>query len=113
MMRGPLSRFALILFLILFNHILCAGTLIAIIVQWLTETMERLERGTTPITLHQHIVVQGWTSRTPTLLGETALGLRRVGEKGTPHAGVRLNPRRDEPLRLNEGDELIVLTTLG
>ncbi len=26
-------------------------------------------------------------------------------------AGVQLNPRRNEPLRLNEGDGLFVLTT--
>lgn len=45
--------------------------------------------------------------------GEIAIGLRRVGDKGAPQAGVSLNPRRDEHLRLNEGDELIVLSTYG
>ena len=75
--------------LILFNYILFTGTLIAIIVQWLTKTMARLERGVTPITLNQHIVVLGWTSRTATLLEEILISegrverfLRRRGGRG-------------------------------
>ena len=76
-------------FLILSGYILFTGTLIAIIVQWLAETMERLERGTTPITLDQHFVVLGWTSRTATLLEEILVSegrverfLRRRGQRG-------------------------------
>ena len=64
--------------LILFGYILFTGTLIAIIVQWLAETMERLGQGTTPITLDQHVVVLGWTSRTATLLEEILVSEGRV-----------------------------------
>jgi Trk K+ transport system NAD-binding subunit len=64
--------------LILFNYILFTGTLIAIIVQWLNQTMERLEQGTTPITLDQHFVVLGWTSRTTTMLQEILVSKGRV-----------------------------------
>jgi len=44
-------------------------------------------------------------------LGEIAIGIRRAGQTRTPHGGVELNPGRDESLRLNNDDELIVLTT--
>jgi len=43
--------------------------------------------------------------------GEIAIGIRRAGQEGKPGGGVQLNPGRDERLRLNEDDEIIVLTT--
>jgi hypothetical protein len=43
--------------------------------------------------------------------GEIAIGIRRAGQDGKPGGGVQLNPGRDERLRLNEDDEIIVLTT--
>ncbi len=45
--------------------------------------------------------------------GEIAIGIRRTGQDGRPGGGVQLNPGRDERLRLNEDDDLIVLTTYG
>jgi len=43
--------------------------------------------------------------------GETAIGIRRDGQDDKPGGGVQLNPGRDKRLRLNEDDEIIVLTT--
>jgi len=43
--------------------------------------------------------------------GEVAIGIRRAGQDSKPGGGVQLNPGRDERLRLNEDDEIIVLTT--
>ena len=43
--------------------------------------------------------------------GEIAISIRRSGQEGKPGGGVELIPGRDERLRLNEDDELIVLTT--
>jgi len=43
--------------------------------------------------------------------GEIAIGIRWAGQDQTEGGGVQLNPRRDEHLKLNENDELIVLTT--
>jgi hypothetical protein len=43
--------------------------------------------------------------------GEVAIGIRRSGQEGRPGGGVELIPGRDERLRLNEDDEIIVLTT--
>ena len=43
--------------------------------------------------------------------GEIAIGIRWAGQDQTQGGGVQLNPRRDEHLKLNENDELVVLTT--
>jgi hypothetical protein len=43
--------------------------------------------------------------------GEIAIGIRRYGQTQAPRGGVEINPGRDERLQLNDGDELIVLTT--
>ncbi|MGB5534998.1 MAG: hypothetical protein WBN08_03770 [Thiogranum sp.] len=43
--------------------------------------------------------------------GEIAIGIRWAGQDQTQGGGVQLNPRRDEHLKLNNNDELIVLTT--
>ena len=43
--------------------------------------------------------------------GEIAIGIRWAGQGQTQGGGVQLNPRRDEHLKLNENDELVVLTT--
>ncbi len=132
MMRGPLARFSIVLFLIVFvslmagtvvhliapgfqsttdavwwaflrltdpgylgddegvaktsvstivtllGYILFTGALIAILVQWLGDTMERLEQGLTPVVLNAHFVLLGYTSRTATILEEILVSQRRV-----------------------------------
>jgi lysylphosphatidylglycerol synthetase-like protein (DUF2156 family) len=52
------------------GYVLFMGALIAILVQWLGETMDRLEQGLTPVALDAHFVLLGWTSRTLTILQE-------------------------------------------
>ncbi len=64
--------------LIILGSILFAGAVIAILVQWLEDTTERLESGLTPIALDAHIVLLGWTSRTPTILEEILVSQGRV-----------------------------------
>jgi hypothetical protein len=60
------------------GYLLFTGSLIAILTQWLVETMQRLELGLTPVALKEHIVVLGWTSRTPTTLEEIMASQGRV-----------------------------------
>ncbi len=62
----------------LLGFILFTGSLIAILTQWLVETMQRLELGLTPVALKNHFVVLGWTSRTPTILEEIMASQGRV-----------------------------------
>ncbi|MDL0431161.1 ion channel DMI1 [Marinobacter sp. TBZ242] len=52
------------------GYVVFMGTLVAILTRWLIAKMADLERGLTPVTLRNHIVVLGWTSQTLPLLGE-------------------------------------------
>ncbi|MGB5831743.1 MAG: hypothetical protein WBG92_07105 [Thiohalocapsa sp.] len=62
----------------LLGYVLFTGALIAILVQWLGETMDRLEQGLTPVTLDAHFVLLGWTNRTLTILHEILVSQGRV-----------------------------------
>ncbi len=64
--------------LIVLGSILFAGAVIAILVQWMEETTARLELGLTPVALDAHVVVLGWTSRTPAILAEIMVSQERV-----------------------------------
>jgi hypothetical protein len=52
------------------GYVVFMGTLVAILTRWLIAKMTDLERGLTPVTLRNHIVVLGWTSQTLPLLEE-------------------------------------------
>lgn len=52
------------------GYVVFMGTLVAILTRWLIAKMEDLERGLTPVTLKNHIVVLGWTAQTPPLVAE-------------------------------------------
>ena len=60
------------------GYVLFMGALIAILVQWLGETMDRLEQGLTPVALDAHFVLLGWTSRTLTILEDILIPQERV-----------------------------------
>lgn len=60
------------------GYVLFMGSLIAILTQWLNATMRGLESGVTPITLENHILLLGWTNRTPGILRELLLSEGRV-----------------------------------
>lgn len=50
------------------GYVLFMGSLIAIMTQWLARTMRQLESGTTPIAINGHILILGWTNRTPEII---------------------------------------------
>lgn len=52
------------------GYVVFMGTLVAILTRWLIAKMQDLERGLTPVTLMNHIVVLGWTAQTPPLVAE-------------------------------------------
>lgn len=52
------------------GYVVFMGTLVAILTRWLIAKMNDLERGLTPVTLRNHIVVLGWTSQTLPILSE-------------------------------------------
>jgi hypothetical protein len=68
--------------------VIFVGSLVASITQWLTQTLRNLERGFTPVVRHDHVLVLGWTNRTPSIIAELLLShgrarrfLRRVGAR--------------------------------
>ena len=46
------------------GYVLFMGLLVAILTQWLHQTIEKLERGVTPVVLSNHVVILGWTNQT-------------------------------------------------
>jgi hypothetical protein len=60
------------------GYVLFMGSLIAILTQWLAGTMRDLERGLTPISMVDHVVVLGWTSRTPEVVLQLLSGKGRL-----------------------------------
>ena len=67
--RGTLRR-VISTFLTVGGLALFVGGVVAIMTQWLNETVRKLERGLTPVSLSGHVVVLGWTDRTVTIVRE-------------------------------------------
>lgn len=70
------------------GYVLFLGSLVAILTQWLNRTIEDLEKGLTPISKKNHVVILGWTTHTPLIVRELVLGgsrmrrfLRRHGKR--------------------------------
>lgn len=60
------------------GFVLFVGLLIAILTQALQGTVRRLESGLTPVPFRGHIVILGWTNRTPSIVREIMLSQGRV-----------------------------------
>lgn len=94
----------------------------------------KLESGLTPIVKDDHVLIPGWTNRTPSIVRELVLSegrvkrfLKRIGasrlniviltlygsdEQREYHkGGILLNPPSESGWHLKEDDELAVLTT--
>jgi ion channel POLLUX/CASTOR len=72
------------------GYVLFLGALIAIMTQWLNSKLETLESGITPIALNDHILILGWTNRTPTVAAELLLSQGRVRRFLARHGVKRL-----------------------
>ncbi|HSJ25681.1 MAG TPA: hypothetical protein VK929_13485 [Longimicrobiales bacterium] len=75
--EGILTRFVSTILTVL-GYVVFLGALVAIMTQWLDERMRQLEAGTSPIVQHGHILIIGWTDRTPTIVQELVLSGSRV-----------------------------------
>ena len=88
------------------GSVLFTGALIAILVQWLDDTLERLQMGLTPVTLDAHFVVAGWNSRTPTIVEEIMVSRGRVErflrKRGARHLRVALLVEQVDTIRREE-----------
>jgi hypothetical protein len=52
------------------GYLLFLGLLIAILTQWLNGLISKLESGVTPVALSDHVIILGWTHRTPTIVAD-------------------------------------------
>jgi hypothetical protein len=68
------------------GYVLFLGLLVAILTQWMNELIKRIESGTRPVTLADHVLILGWTHRTPSIV----LELLRTRER-TAHFLERRN----------------------
>jgi hypothetical protein len=70
------------------GYVLFLGLLVAIMTQWLNAKIEHLESGVTPIALRDHMIVLGWTARTPDIVRGLMVSRRRV-ERFLARIGAR------------------------
>ncbi len=73
------------------GYVVFMGTLVAILTRWLIAKMADLERGLTPVTLKNHVVVLGWTTQTLPLLSELLGSSGRMRRFLQKHDTQRLN----------------------
>lgn len=64
--------------LTLLGYVVFLGALVAVMTQWLNQTLERLQSGLTPIAESNHIVILGWSGRVATIVQELLLSEERV-----------------------------------
>jgi hypothetical protein len=95
------------------GYVLFLGALVAIMTQWLNQTLRRLESGLTPIARDGHVLVAGWTDRTVSLLREMFRREDRshslLGGRGARLTAVVLaenaSPELHQELRDRMGDQ--------
>jgi ion channel POLLUX/CASTOR len=75
--EGTLTRFVSTILTVL-GYVVFLGALVAIMTQWLNQRMRALEMGLTPIAQRDHVLIIGWTNRTPTIVQELVLSGSRV-----------------------------------
>lgn len=64
--------------LTILGYVVFLGALIAVMTQWLNQVMRDLDRGLTPIVASGHVLILGWTDRTPAIVRELILSEGRV-----------------------------------
>lgn len=87
---GTWQRFVSTL-LTISGYVVFMGTLVAILTRWLIAKMAELERGLTPVTLKNHVVVLGWSSQTLPLLSELLSSSGRMRRFLEKHDTQKLN----------------------
>lgn len=65
-------------FMTIAGVVLFVGALIAIMTQWLNETIERLAQGFTPIAQNNHVLILGWNNRTAVMVEQLMIAEGRV-----------------------------------
>ena len=72
------ARRAISTTLTILGYVLFMGSLVAIMTQWLNQKIRNFESGLTPIVRRNHILILGWTNRTPAIVEELMYSEERV-----------------------------------
>ena len=73
-----MARRSISAILTVLGYVLFMGSLIAILTQWLNQKIRDFERGLTPIFRRNHVLILGWTNRTPAIVEELMRAEGRV-----------------------------------
>ncbi len=94
------------------GYVIFLGAMVAILTQWLNDTLNRLEQGRTPIRQTGHIAILGWTNRTRTICRELVGAEGRL-DRWLERRGIRrlkvailaakAGPERDHELQIALG----------
>lgn len=75
--HGTFRRFVSTILTVL-GYVVFLGALVAIMTQWFHAMMARINSGTSPVRMQDHIVVLGWTNRTLSIVTELLVSETRV-----------------------------------
>ena len=93
------------------GYVLFLGLLIAILTQWLNQTIQRLESGVTPVALTDHVIVLGWTYQTAaiveTLLRTKGRVARFLARRGARDLRIVIMTERVDAARREELREML------
>ena len=108
--KGPLLRTVSTVLTVL-GYVLFMGSLIAIMTQWLNQTIANLEKGYTPVAMRGHVLILAWTNRTPIIVKELVLSEERVRRflqrHGARHLRIAILCEQVEPeMRLKLQEQL-------
>ena len=88
------------------GYVLFLGLLIAILTQWLNQFINKLESGISPVAVSDHIVLLGWTHRTPTIVKQLLRSGKRaerfLKKRGARTLGVVILAENANQELLNE-----------
>ena len=74
------------------GYLLFLGLLIAILTQWLNQTIAKLESGVTPIALSDHVLILGWTNQTRAIAESSLTDLNWQTNSGAYYRGPGVAP---------------------
>ena len=72
------------------GYVLFLGSLVAIMTQWLNDTLSRFEQGLSTISMQGHVVILGWTNRTPEIVRQLLAAEGRLRRFLEAHGQRRL-----------------------
>jgi len=84
------------------GYVFFLGLLIAILTQWMNHAIQKMESGLTPVSISGHVLILGWTHRTPHIIKELLLtrgrARRFLAETDTSKLRVVILDESEDPV---------------